>query len=51
MKIKELSYFTDNILKIMEIGRKIGSAVHANLAGRGGVVTAFPPTRDKIGAA
>jgi hypothetical protein len=29
MKIKELAYFTDSIMKIKEIERKIGSAVHA----------------------
>ena len=29
MKIKELAYFTDSIMKINEIARKIGSAVHA----------------------
>ena len=29
MKIKELPYFTDSVMKVKEIARKIGSAVHA----------------------
>ena len=35
MKIKELSYFTDNILKIMEIGRKILGTTHPKTANSG----------------
>ena len=29
MKIKDLPYFPDSIMKVKEIARKIGSAVHA----------------------
>jgi hypothetical protein len=35
MKINDLPYFTDSAVKVKEILRRIGSAVHANLAWNG----------------